>query len=245
MAIPMLGVKDERHPLRKAVLAFTLTLALISGAALGAIQSSRTSVQELPLLINSDFENGRADGWRPSAPDHWRVVDLDSSKVYALTAPGEQGRVRAPTSWSVAEDFDVSSFEFTGRLKCDVDPSNTRRDLCVFFHFQDPTHFFYVHFSASSDDAHNVIGLVNGADRVKINLEPPGKSTFRLTDKNWHVFKVTGDAATGRVEAYLDDMNTPILTAVDHTLRHGRVGVGSFDDTGFFDELKLRGEKEE
>jgi hypothetical protein len=200
---------------------------------------------ELPLLLSSDFENGRADGWRPNDPSHWRIVDLGDSKVYALTAAGEQGRVRAPTSWSVAEKHIVTSFEFTGRLKSDVDTANARRDLCVVFHFQDPTHFCYVHFSASSDDAHNIIGLVNGADRVKINLEPPGKSAFRLTDKSWHTFKVTGDAATGKIAAFLDDMSEPILTALDRTLSHGLVGVGSFDDTGFFDDLTLLGEERE
>jgi hypothetical protein len=207
------------------------------------MQGTRTGAPEVSLLLSSDFESGRADGWRPNAPEHWQVVDLDGSKVYALTAPAEQGQVRAPTSWSVAENCDVASFEFTGRLKCDVDPANLRRDLCVFFHFQDPTHFYYVHFSASSDDAHNIIGLVNGADRMKLNLEPPGKSTFRLTDKAWHKFKVRGETASGRIEAYLDDMDDPMLTAIDRTLSHGLVGVGSFDDTGFFDDLRLRGEK--
>jgi hypothetical protein len=86
---------------------------------------------------------------------------------------------------------------------------------------------------------------VNGADRVKINLEPPGKSVFRLTDTNWHTFKVTCDAATGRIAAYLDDLTEPILTAVDKTLSHGLAGVGSFDDTGFFDDLSLRGTKQD
>jgi hypothetical protein len=229
---------------RKSILAVALSLSIGAASVPGVFSSIRTAIPELPLLFSSDFENGWADGWRPNNPERWQVVDLDGSKVYALTAPGEQGKVRAQTSWSVAEKFDVASFEFTGRLKCDVDPANARRDLCVFFHFQDPTHFYYVHFSASSDDAHNIIGLVNGADRVKINLEPPGKSIFRLTDKSWHVFKVRGDASTGRIEAYLDDLNEPILTAVDRTLSHGLVGVGSFDDTGFFDDLKLRGERQ-
>ena len=58
----------------------------------------------------------------------------------------------------------------------------TSGDMCVLFHFQDPTHFYYVHFAASSDDVHNIIGLVNGADRVKVNAEPAGKSVFRMTD---------------------------------------------------------------
>jgi hypothetical protein len=196
---------------------------------------------QLPLLAGFDFEDGTASGWQPNSPAHWRVIKQDSSFVYELTAPGEQGKVRAPTSWSVIAGYDVTSFVFTGRMKCAADPSNTYRDLCVFFHFQDPEHLGYVHFSARSDDAHNIIGLVNGADRIKINFEPPGKSTFRLTDTNWHQFKVTCDAESGRIEAFIDDLETPILTAVDRTLDHGLVGIGSFDDTGSFDDIQLRG----
>jgi hypothetical protein len=197
----------------------------------------------LPLLVSSDFEAGTAAGWQPNQPDHWRVVGHEGSMTYELIAPGEQGKVRAPTSWSLLADYDVTSFVFVGRLKCGTDASNPLRDMCVFFHFQDATHFYYVHFSASSDEVHNIIGLVNGSDRVKINLEPPGKSVFRLTDAKWHNVRVVYDGATGKIQAYLDDMETPILTAVDKTLGHGLVGVGSFDDTGYFDDIKLWGEK--
>jgi len=204
----------------------------------------QTSQPRFPLLAGSDFEDGQAAGWQPKDPRHWRVTTQDGSLVYELTAPGEQGKVRAPSSWSLLAAHDVTSFEFAGRLKCGADPSNSYRDLCLFFHFQDPTHFGYVHFSARSDDLHNIIGLVNGADRVKINSEPPGTSTFRLTDTNWHRFRLTYDAATGRVEAFLDDLDSPILTAVDKTLGHGLVGVGSFDDTGSFDDLMLWGIEE-
>jgi hypothetical protein len=125
-------------------------------------------------------------------------------------------------------------------MKCYTDPAVPGRDMCVFFHYQDPTHFYYVHFAAESAEFHNIIGLVNGADRVKINAETAGGSVFRLTDRAWHTFKVTCDAATGEIRAYLDDLTAPILTARDRTLGHGLVGVGSFDDTGAFDDLKLK-----
>jgi len=198
---------------------------------------------KLPLLFASDFENGRAEGWAPGAPDRWRVAQEDGSFVYQLIAPGEFGPVRAPTSWSLIDGLDVGSFVFTGRLKCAAEAANPHRDICLIFGFQDPARLYYVHFSASSDDLHNIIGLVNGKDRVKINREPPGKSVFRLTDLRFHDFKLTFDAATGEIAAYLDDMAMPILTAVDKTFTHGRVGVGSFDDTGSFDDIKLYGEK--
>jgi hypothetical protein len=223
--------------IKKALLPAPLVVVLFLSAA----PSLRQDLPGLTLLAKSDFESGRAVGWRPNDAAHWRVVTKDGAMVYELAAPGEQGKIRVPTSWSVWADYDVTSFEFRGRMKCYTDPANNKRDMCVFFHFQDPTHFYYVHFADSSDDVHNIIGLVNGADRVKVNAEPAGRSVFRMTDLEWHEFRVVCDGATGEVLAYLDDMSRPVLTARDTMLGHGLVGVGSFDDTGCFAGLQLRG----
>ena len=217
-----------------APVAAVSALALISCACAGKDAAGRE------LLMSSDFESGTAEGWRPNDPGHWRVIEDAGSKVYELAAAGSPGSVRAPTSWSLWEGGEVSSFELSGRLRCYTDPATVFRDMCVFFHFQDPTHFYYVHFAGTSDGVHNIIGLVNGSDRVKINAEPAGASVFRLTDRAWHAFKVVCDAETGLIRAYLDDMETPVLAARDRTLGRGLVGVGSFDDTGAFDDLALR-----
>jgi hypothetical protein len=214
-------------------------VVLVAVSVLLALAGCRTAGRGLSLVASSDFESGAAEGWTPSDPAHWRVADDNGSKVYELTAPGIPGPVRAPTSRSLLAGHDVTSFEFSGRLRCDTDPGTPVRDMCVIFHYQDPSHFYYVHFAGSSDDVHNIIGLVDGADRVKINAEPAGASVFRLTDRAWHAFKVTCDVRTGEIQAYLDDMTAPILTARDRTLGHGLVGIGSFDDTGAFDDLKL------
>jgi hypothetical protein len=225
-------VLKARRPITPAAAALA---ALVALAGCGSGPGERTK----PFLAAWDFETGSAEDWRPNDPARWRVTADGGSMVYELTAPGTPGEVRAPTSWSVLAGHDVASFEFTGRLRCDTDPAATVRDMCVILHYQDPTHFCYVHFAGRSDDVHNIIGLVDGADRVKINTEPAGGSVFRLTDRAWHVFKVTCDAATGEIRAYLDDLKTPILTARDSTLTHGLVGVGSFDDTGAFDDIGL------
>jgi len=222
---------------------FSISLIVLFVALCLCLACAGQNASEMPLLASFDFEDGKAAGWQPNLSDNWQVIKHEGSIVYDLIAPGEQGKVRAPTSWSLLSGQDVTSFVFMGRLKCRTEPSNPHRDMCVFFHFQDQTHFYYVHFSASSDESHNIIGLVNGADRIKIDLEPAGKSVCRLTETDWHTFKVTCDEATGRIQAYLDDMETPILTAVDKTIGHGRVGVGSFDDSGYFDDIKLWGKK--
>ena len=217
-----------------------LPLAAAAALAWLACACPGDKARDPALLMSYSFETGTAEGWQPNDAGHWRVAEVGGSKAYELTAPGEQGAIRAPTSWSVWTGREITSFELSGRLRCHTDPATAVRDMCVFFHYQDPEHFYYVHFAGTSDGVHNIIGLVNGADRAKINAEPAGGSVFRLTDREWHRFKVVCDAATGEIRAYLDDMTAPILTARDRTLGRGLVGVGSFDDTGAFDDLELR-----
>ncbi len=43
----------------------------------------------------------------------------------------------------------------------------------------------------------------------------------------------------GTIEVYFDDMKTPVMTATDKTFAWGRVGLGTFDDTGDWDDVKL------
>jgi hypothetical protein len=195
----------------------------------------------LDLLVVDAFRDPRPFGWEPHPAENWEIREEEGLRAFHLVKPGTQGTIRAPTAFALLGEQDVGDFVFSGRLRCLAEPENPNRDMIVVFHFQDPTHFYYAHLSASSDGLHNIIGLVNGTDRVKINLEPPGGSTARLTDRRYHTFKVIRDAHTGDVSVYLDDMRIPILTARDRTLDHGLVGVGSFDDTGSFTDIILWG----
>ncbi|MFA9452972.1 MAG: beta-N-acetylhexosaminidase [Candidatus Aminicenantaceae bacterium] len=200
---------------------------------------------DLDLLEVDAFHDQQPTGWDLQIPENWEVREANGDGALHLLAPGPPGEVRAPTSWALLRNHDVTSFVMTGQLRCLAETDNPNRDLVVIFHFQDPTHFYYVHFSASSDGLHNIIGLVNGSDRVKINLEPAGESTARLIDREYHDFKVWYDADSGEIRAYLDDMQSPILNARDTTLGHGRAGIGSFDDTGSFDNIILWGKSKE
>ena len=45
------------------------------------------------------------------------------------------------------------------------------------------------------------------------------------------------------IEVYWNDLTTPVQTARDLTFPSGRIGVGSFDDTGLWDDIVLKGSK--
>lgn len=207
------------------------------------MSEEKQSVTNLPFLFLDNFESGDARAWKPNLPQNWRVSEEEDSLAFHLIAPGEMGSIAAPTSWAVLEGFDVESFVFAGQVKCKADSENPHRDMVIVFHYQDPTHFTYVHFSASSDDKHNIIGLVDGKDRIKINREPAGKTVPRLLDGEYHDFRVSYDAKSGKILVFMDDMTSPLMTAEDKTFTHGLVGIGSFDDTGCFDNIKIWGKK--
>ena len=201
------------------------------------------STNKLPILVTENFEDKDIDKLMMFPPENWEFKQEEQSQVLSLREPGpEREDIRGPQAYALLKDYDVTDFVFTGKMKCYEDTLTSARDMVVVFHYIDQTHFYYVHFSKSSGRVHNIMGLVNGKDRVKINHEPIGETIPRLVDYEFHDFKVSYNSKSGDIKAYLDEMNTPIITATDTTLSHGLVGVGSFDDYGCYDDIQLRGE---
>jgi hypothetical protein len=116
------------------------------------------------------------------------------------------------------------------------------RDLCLFFGFQDPAHMYYVHLGKKADDHANQIFIVNGEPRRKISTESTAGTDW--TD-GWHHVRVVRRVETGQIEIYFDNMEKPVMKAVDRSFTWGQVGVGSFDDTGNFDNVLVYGTKVE
>ena len=110
--------------------------------------------------------------------------------------------------------------------------------MCLFFGYQDPAHFYYVHLGKKTDDHANQIFIVNGAPRQKISMKTSGGTPW---DDEWHPVKVVRRIRDGSIEVYFDDMKTPVMTARNKTFLRGQVGVGSFDDTGDWTNVKVYG----
>ena len=110
--------------------------------------------------------------------------------------------------------------------------------MCVVFGYQDPAHFYYVHFGKTTDDHANQIFIVNGALRVKISTKTSKGTPW---DDAWHRVKIVRRVADGTIQVYYDDMKKPVMTSTDKTFTWGRIGVGSFDDTGNWSDIKVHG----
>ena len=75
------------------------------------------------------------------------------------------------------------------------------------FGYQDPAHFYYVHFGKKTDDHANQIFIVNGAPREKISTKTtPGTRLGRRLAPGEDRPHASAD---GTIEVYFDDMRTP------------------------------------
>ena len=113
-------------------------------------------------------------------------------------------------------------------------------DLCLFFGAKDPTNFYYVHIASVADDHANNIFLVNDEPRVKIATKTTEGTDWGKTG-SWHKARIERNITEGSIKIFFDDMKEPIMEATDLHFDYGRIGFGSFDDTGMFDNIRIWG----
>jgi hypothetical protein len=197
-----------------------------------------------PVVLREDFEKGM-DRWWTTEPKGsepvWKIIDVGGKHKHALRVTGPstyQPPHRSPHSMALLKDVKFGDFELTVDVQNTNKTAGAHRDLCIFWGYQDPSHFYYVHFGAQADPHACQIFIVNDAPRTMITKQQAKGTPW--TD-GWHKVKVVRRGGDGTMEAYFDDMKKPLMTAKDTTFGAGLVGIGTFDDHGHFDNIELRG----
>jgi hypothetical protein len=211
-------------------------LIVFSAIVVGCNAFAETCGGKKALVAQIDFEDGKLDSWQATDANAWRIEDSNGTKVLSLFAKSNyKPKVRSPRNINIYKDATVGSFTIELDMKSTKE-YNPRRDLCVFFGYQDPNHFYYAHIAEKSDKVHNHIYIVNDAPRTAI-------TKMRNDGNSWeagpHKVKLVRDIESGVIDVFFNDMDKPVMTAVDKTLGKGKIGVGSFDDTGQFDNIRL------
>lgn len=195
---------------------------------------------KLPLVFCDDFQSGKSDKWTPGDPRAWKMTKFEDNFVFEQFQQSKvKNPVRSPFNRCLIKDVTVGDFVLDLKFQS-TKKDYGHRDLCLFFGFQDPSHHYYVHFGKKTDDHANQIFIVNDKPRTKISTKTTAGTNW---DDEWHHARIVRDVQTGKIEIFFDDMQTPVMTATDTTFTWGQVGIGSFDDTGRFDDVFLFGNK--
>ncbi len=177
-----------------------------------------------------DFEMSDPEAWKVTKDHTNHTLELHGASIY-------EARVRSPFNIALIRDIAFSDFILEVEL-AQSGREYGHRDLCLFFGFQDPTNFYYVHIASVADDHANNIFIVNDEPRVKI-----GTMTSDGTDwgeqNSWHKVRIVRTVKDGMIRIYFDDFDSPIMESTDSHFHSGQIGFGSFDDTGHFDNIKI------
>ena len=183
----------------------------------------------------ADFEDDFKDGlakWEVLDPASWRVADTGGAIEITTRKSDYRPPHRSPGHVALVRGFEAGSCVITFRVKSTLDTGH-HRDCCVFFGWQDPANFYYVHFGAKPDPASGQIMVVDDAPRRPLT-ENQKKVPW---DDDWHTVRVERDVTGGIIRAYFDD--ELLMEATDTTFGAGRVGIGSFDDLNRFDDFRV------
>ena len=195
--------------------------------------------QDLPVLFQDDFENGM-NRWQPTDAKAWKITKHgDSNALHQYAQSKYSPPFRSPLNFALVKDLVVTDFVLEAKV-LSTGKEGAHRDMCLFWGYQDPSHFYYAHMAKKADDRANQIFIVNGKERTKISKTSTAGTPW---DDRWHQVKLTRKVSDGAIAVYWDDMKTPIMTAEDKTFAWGQVGIGSFDDSGFWDDMKISGVK--
>lgn len=191
---------------------------------------------EVVLAFQDDFEANSLDAWQATDPDVWQIEQAGDTNVLSLIGQSDYTPpYRSPSNINLVQDVVVGSFIMELKLNSTVD-EYPHRDLCLFFGYQDPANYYYVHIGSQPDTVAHKIHVVDDADRISITDNHNNGVSW---GSDWHTVRVIRDIDTGTIEVYFDDMPSPIMTAIDSRFQLGKVGLGSFDDTGQFDEVRV------
>jgi hypothetical protein len=210
-----------------------IVLSLLAGP-LGAMDEPETG-HGLPLVFSEDFEQG-AERWETTDDSAWELRTTESGRVFGLNrrVSDYQPEFRSPHNIALIKDLEVEDFVLQFRVRSTLDTGG-HRDACVFFGYQNPNQFYYVHLGAQPDPNSGQIMIVNRAPRIALT---ENKNPTPWTDR-WHTVKIVRKLDAGTIEVYFDDLSQPLMTATDKTFGRGRIGIGSFDDMNDFDAVKL------
>ena len=175
--------------------------------------------------------------WNVRWAKDWEVATEGGQPTLKLLVgrQPEVGKPRRPQQLAIA---DAGPFR---KVTLEVELHPLGKSLILIYGWQDANHYNYAHISSDAARAvnvHNGMFHVFGGERVRISsLEGPGS----FTGTDWTPVKLEFDGETGRCHVEVNGKRNSSLEAVDLSLRSGRVGLGSFNETGWYRNVRITG----
>lgn len=223
---------------------FVVCAALMACVAFAQAGEKPAGIPEnYKLVYQQDFEKpGAIQDFVFSDPKAWQLSTTNGNTSLELFGVSKYTpKHRSPFNIALLADKVFGDFILDVDVQSTVKPYN-HQDMCLFFGFEATNKYYYTHIAVKPDPikaqshAHDIF-IVNDAERLALAKEVSTGVTWG--QDVWHKVRVERTVADGNIKVYFDDFTKPIMVGQDRTFSTGYIGVGSFDDKGKIDNIKI------
>jgi len=207
---------------------FSCVVSNTSGSVTSS--SATLTVTSTTTTENFNFDNLATSGWTPLTPSRWDVVTDGGGYVYHLNTTNYDGTSGDGLGEYSLLDGKYGDFNLTMQAKLGDDVTvNAQADYAIVFGYQDADNYYYMMFN--NDPAYTQLYKVVNGQRQSV----AAASSDVVNDNAYHSVGVSRSGSN--ITVSFD--GATVLTATDSTFGVGQVGVGSLNDSAYFDNIAL------
>ena len=209
---------------------YTLSVSGIQDTSFNSNEIEVGSSVDIVFSPVMNFDNGLLPfGWIPLTESRWSVVNESGDNALFLNTSAYDPLSGLRLGEHITSPESYSDFSLSAEVKSNESAGNANVDYALVFGFQDGENYYYMLFYRTMSNAQ--LFLVDEGVRQEIATV----TESLLIDDEYHDVEVqrTGDA----IEVRFD--NTVVLQIVDSTFLAGKVGLGSYNDSAYFDNIRI------
>ncbi|MGH9328290.1 MAG: hypothetical protein ACRD2B_16605 [Terriglobia bacterium] len=191
-------------------------------------------MSDASISFQDNFTSGNLSAWQMPYREDWEILAENGLHYLHMIRSRPPAVPRRPIQFARLKNVRVGSFDLEAKVRRDGG------SMMVVFNYVDSLHFYYVHLSkdrGTSTFPHNGLFIVNGAPRRRI---AGAGAAPALPDRNWHTVRIVRNVRSGSIKVYMDGETRLRFSVVNHAFTCGQIGLGSFDETGDFTDIRLR-----
>jgi len=212
-------------------LLYTVTINDILDASSNAnaiLPDSNISIMFEPTI---NFDNGSLPfGWVPLTQSRWSIFSDSGNNVLFLNTTSYSPLPGLRLGEYILAPDSYTDFSLKVDVKTNESPSNSNADYALVFGYQDENNYYYMLFNSAFNNAK--LSKVVGGVREDIANTTEESWFF---DGNYHTAEVSRVADT--IEVRFN--GAVILQAIDSAFASGKLGLGSFNDSAYFDNIRI------
>ena len=211
---------------------YTLSVSGIQDTSFNSNEIEAGSSVDIVFAPVMNFDNGFLPfGWIPLTESRWSVVNESGDNALFLNTSAYDPLSGLRLGEHITSPESYSDFSLSAEVKSNESAANANADYALMFGFQDGDNYYYMLFNRTMSNAQ--LFLVDEGVRQEIATVTENL----LIDDEYHDVEVR--RLGGTIEVRFD--NTVVLQIVDSTFLTGKLGLGSYNDSSYFDNIRITG----